>query len=324
MAEKMMEVYDAYDLQIMSTQRARGAQVVCTELGSYSLRIPEVNESRLEAEYQFKEKLCALGFENIDVCIRNKNDELATFDRYGTPFVLRKHFTGQECDLKNREQILQATVNLAKLHIACREAFLEFEKDVHVRVSTDYLRRNQELKRVYKYVLRKKLKQKFERLYLEQFHYFYNQALGCQCDLLQLSDKHIGYCHGMYNQHSVLFSGKDKKELATINFDRFYVGNQLEDLYHFARKTIEKNDYNIDLLLEMMETYHAICPIDDADWKYIYIRFCYPERFYKLSNQYMSSSKKPLSPKLYEKLEKVIKEESKKIEFLQKLKNAIS
>ena len=45
----------------------------------------------------------------------------------------------------------------------------------------------------------------------------------------------------------------------------------------------------------------------------------YPEKFYKLSNQYMNGSKARISPKMVEKLNRIIVEEEKKQNLLEKL-----
>ena len=60
--------------------------------------------------------------------------------------------------------------------------------------------------------------------------------------------------------------------------------------------------------------------ISEKDIEYIYILYSYPEKFYKISNQYINSPKNWISPKMIEKLDKVIKDEGKKLELLEKLK----
>ena len=130
----------------------------------------------------------------------------------------------------------------------------------------------------------------------------------------------MGYCHGMYNQHSVLMENGANNVVGTINFDKFYVGNQLTDLYHFMRKAVEKNNYNFSVLENILYRYNLICPLSEEDIKYIYILYSYPEKFYKISNQYINSSKNWISPKMLEKFEKVIDDEYNKKYILDKMK----
>ena len=116
MAEKMSEVYEAYDMEIYQTMRGRGAFILNTDKGVRQVKQLDVNESRLKAEYQFKEKLVQNGFTNIDRCIKNNQDELITYDRYGNPFVVREFFDGREMNINNIDEILTAVKNLAEFH----------------------------------------------------------------------------------------------------------------------------------------------------------------------------------------------------------------
>lgn len=336
MSDKMSEVYETYDMEIRQTMRGRGAILLSTDQGLFQLKSPDVNESRLIAEYQFKEKLHDMGFPHIDRCVKNSRDELVTYDRYNNPYVMRYYFEGRECNLTVPDEVNLAVDNLARLHLVCREVWCSTEGDVHIRVSSDFRRRNQELKRVRNFIVKQKQKREFETVYLKAYDYFYDQAKQCEENAVPMMDdagektelewgrpEHLGYCHGMYNQHSVILTQTDAgpEVVGTINFDRFYVGNQLNDLYHFMRKTLEKNNYNFEIAEQIIRRYSAICPLNRQDMEYIYIQYRYPEKFYKISNQYINAPKNWISPKMLEKLEKVIQDEDKKQRVLEKLKN---
>lgn len=324
MAEKMVEVYEAYDMEIYQTVKGRGAMILKTDKGVFQLKVPDVNLSRLAAEYEFKERLFVTGFSNIDRCIKNREGELVTFDKYGNPYVMRSYYDGRECNITSRDEILAAVENLAVMHKACEKVFCETEGDVHVRINSDFRKRNQEMKRVYNFLHKKKRKNDFEELFKSVFNKFYMQAVECEKKFgaLNLLNKNrfLGYCHGSYDHHSLIYmESVGKMNIATVNFDRFYVGNQLGDLYHFIRKAVEKNNYSFELLKSMMETYTKTNNLSADDVEYIYMLYCYPEKFYKISNQYINSSKNRISPKMNEKLNKVIENEDKKQALLEKL-----
>ena len=326
MSEKLSEVYGAYDVEVYQTMRGRGAVILRTDKGIRQLKQLDTNESRLGAEYQFKEKLYEAGFRSIDRCIKNEQEELITYDRYNNPYVMRTFFEGRECNVTNKEEIEMAVDNLARLHIACRKVFNSTEGDVHIRLNGDFRRRNQEMKRVRSFIGRQSPKREFETTYINAYDYFYKQALECESKFgnscQEEKSSHLGYCHGMYNHHSVMLYQTDAGQVltGTINFDKFYVGNQLADLYHFMRKTVEKNGYSFELMRNIIERYARTCPLDEQDIEYIYILYRYPEKFYKISNQYMNSPKNWISPKMLEKLQKVIQDEEKKQRLLEQLK----
>ena len=358
MAEKMSEVYEAYDMEVVKTARGRGAFILDTDKGVRQVRQLDVHESRLRAEYRFKESLYDKGFALVDRCVMNTEGELVTYDRYGNPYVLREYFEGREINVKSVQEIVAAAHNLARLHAVSREVFLESEGDVHVRVSNDFKKRNQELKRVKNYILKRKSKKEFETKFSDAYDYFYKQAKECEekftdtynclhkqnltCEKQSddsgsqgVANPHIGYCHGMYNQHSLIVTSEVPQapasqagsatpevqyHIATIAFDRFYVGNQLSDLYHFIRKCVEKNNYDYDIACRIIEAYREDIALNKKDMEYIYTLYMYPEKFYKLSNQYINSPKNWISPKMLEKLDKVVADEAKKQELLRKIR----
>lgn len=324
MADKMSEVYETYDMEIFQTTRGRGSFILKTDKGIRQLKQLDVNESRLNVEYQFKEKLYEQGFTMIDRCIKNNDDELVSYDRYGNGYVMRSFFSGREIDTSNHDEVKAAVRNLAHFHLVSRSIFESTEKDVHIRLNSDFKKRNQELKRVKNFMMKRKSKKKFEELFLDNYEFFYKQAVDCENkinrDSLSMMENHVGYCHGMYNQHSILvIDDSEVINLATIGFDKFYVGNQLNDLYHFMRKMVEKNNYSFDIMREIIEEYDKIYTLTQNDMEYIYILYLYPEKFYKLSNQYINAPKNWISPKMMEKIGKIIDEEEQKQDLLGKL-----
>ena len=331
MAEKMSEVYELYDVTIDHVGRGRGAALLYTDKGVWQLREAGSGEKRLLAEYEFKEHRYEAGVRHIDRLVKNKEGALVTCDRYGNPFVMRMYFDGREMNVTNRNEILRAVDNLVALHAAGAQVWRAFDKDMQVREKMDVRRRNRELKRVYNYIKKQNPKREFESLFLRAFPYFYEQGIACGTAQAGPSgpplehagmdgNVHIGYCHGMYNHHSILFCGSGEDRcLATINFDKYHVGNQLQDLYYFTRKTVEKNGYSFSLLKQILERYGDGCALSGADVRYIYQQYCYPEKFYKLANQYMNGSKARISPKMIEKLNRILDEEGKKQALLAKL-----
>ena len=322
MAEKMSEVFEMYDVRLDHIGRGRGAMVLYPDKGVRQVRAAEVSEKRLQAEYEFKENMYAAGFKNIDRLVKNNEDELITYDRYGNPFVMRMYFDGREMNVMNKNEVLHAVDNLILLHRAGREVWQAVDRDMQIREKNDVKRRNRELKRVHNYISKQSPKREFESLFIRAFPYFYEQGLQCE-RMLNTEPKecrHLGYCHGSYNHHSVLIcGGGTDRQAATINFEKYHVGNQLQDLYYFIRKTVEKNGYTYALLQAILERYQEGILLQQDDIEYIQGLYRYPEKFYKLSNQYMNGSKARISPKMVEKLNRIIVEEEKKQNLLEKL-----
>ena len=317
MSEKMSEVYEAYDMEILGAVRGRGSMILKTDQGIRQISPFDGSEERLEQEREFKENLYETGFHHIDRCVPNREGELITCDRYGNPYVMREYFEGRECNPGSIYDLNQAAANLAVFHIRGRELYAKEGRTYAYREPGNFRRKTQEMKKIRSFISKRPTKNDFELLYIEAYDAFYRQAIDCQammdaCDRTNIAGR-IGYCHGTYNYHSVLFcSGY----LATVNFDRFHVGYQLIDLYQFIRKVMEKNNYNFDMAVKIIEEYDRILPLTREDYRYIYILYSYPEKFWKISNRYMNSRKCWISPANLEKLSKLITDEQEKQEFL--------
>ena len=315
MSEKMSEVYEAYDMEILGAVRGRGSMILKTDRGIRQISPFDGSEERLEQEREFKENLYETGFHHIDCCVPNREGELITCDRYGNPYVMREYFEGRECNSGSICDLNQAAANLAVFHIRGRELYAKEGRTYAYREPGNFRRKTQEMKKIRSFI--SKRRNDFELLYIEAYDAFYRQAIDCQammdaCDRTNIAG-HIGYCHGAYNYHSVLFCGG---YLATVNFDRFHVGYQLIDLYQFIRKVMEKNNYNFDMAVKIIEEYDRILPLTREDYRYIYILYSYPEKFWKVSNRYMNSRKCWISPANLEKLSKLITDEQEKQKFL--------
>ena len=105
--------------------------------------------------------------------------------------------------------------------------------------------------------------------------------------------------------------------MATVNFDHYTIDHPLTDLYTFLRKAMEKNEYRIELLTNLLDTYALRIPFSSADYKLLYYLFLYPEKFWKISNQYHNMNKAWIAPKMMEKLHMLLDIERKKQEMLE-------
>lgn len=415
MSEKLAEVYEQYDMEILSTKKGRGATILTTTDGLRILEPFRGSMTRLEQEYVLKQLFLKEGCSNLDYLIPNKEGMLFTCDKYRQPFVLKKHFEGNECDMHNPSDIVCAVEALARFHIYGKKVVWDFQSawlksrkekerkkieeirraiadgeeleriayvyevsqnaleealktektggeaeqramtkkktvlqqqssmeegmpdeksdtmlsetigNADVDIENTFIRHNRELKKIQKFISRVKRKNAFENLFLQVFSDYYRQGTECVKMLAEVLKEeegvstqnifknHYGICHGTYNQHNVIVS---EREEAIVHFERFSKGNQLSDLYQFARKVMEKNHFDFGLLEKIFQTYGDKIELSGEDYRYLYILFSYPEKFWKIANSYYNTNKAFLSPKYVEKLETVILQEREKREML--------
>lgn len=322
MSEKLSEVWECYDMAITSTYKGRGMNILKTDKGIRVLQPLATSESRLEQEAKLKEQLVAAGYPNVDLFVRNTDGELITCDRYHTPFVLKEYFEGKECNIRTEADMHLAVSNLADMHLAFRKIVPEETAVVETsKILRTFTRHNREMQRVRAYMRKKATKSEFDYLYLSCFESFYEQGNEVQRSLETyqeaMKNQKLYYCHGAYNQHNILIC---KEGVATINFDHFMIDNQLVDLYTFLRKAMEKNEYQSELLFRLIQTYTDKIPLEKQDYHFLYYLLWYPEKFWKISNQYNNMNKAWIAPKTYEKLETIIRQEATKQKLLEDYK----
>ncbi len=118
-------------------------------------------------------------YPNVDTPVRNKEASLASVSRDGTRYMLKKWFSGRECDVKKEFEILQASRNLAaaasKDAVAWNCGNRIIEEEIVIRSAygaapeDEFVRHNRELKKVRTFIRNKVSKGAFEFLFLEYF-----------------------------------------------------------------------------------------------------------------------------------------------------------
>ncbi len=180
MSEKMSEVYEAYDMEVINSGRGRGFTLLRTDKGTRRLCPCNIGEARLAREREFKDNLYDTGFTRIDRCVADRDGELITCDRYGNPYILMEYFEGRECNPNHIEELEAAAENLAEFHKAGR---LLWEKEAEGSGRTfdgepgGLSRKVKELKRVRQFISGRKVKSDFELMYIKHFNYYFQQAL---------------------------------------------------------------------------------------------------------------------------------------------------
>ena len=179
-------------------------------------------------------------------------------------------------------------------------------------------KRNLELKRISSYMKKPGRKGEFVTSFNNYAPQFLQEAKEATKQLKDLAqdgtELAYGLCHGSYQHHNIL---KINKGLATVGLENFHFGVQLEDLYDFLRKILEKNDYQFSYAKTVIEGYEKERRLTKEEFQYLYIRLSYPDKFWKIANHYYNAKKTWVPPKTIEKLNKIVEQNTKKKKFLE-------
>lgn len=325
MNDNYVDVLQQYEGEAVSVRRGRGAWVCCYPDGVRLLKEYRGSVKRLEFEEAVLDELRRQGIRHVDQYIRNQDGELLTAAPDGTKYILKEWYTDRECAMNDGREILEASGRIARLHRAFREIGWQEEWDLRSMLppglGEEMQRHNRELKRVRTYISGKRKKSEFELCVMQHFSSFYEQAQEAQKGLEELGagqeQNGLFLCHGDLDQHHILFKGR---EAVFIEFNQMHRGCQMTDLYHFMRKAMEKHNWNERLGLEMMEWYDQVLPLKEADRRYLYYLFLYPEKYWKQLNYYYNANKAWIPARSVEKLKKLDMQQEEKLRFLSKIK----
>ena len=321
MNDRSISLLENYDIEVLRTWKGRGAILCETKQGVLILK--EYAGHREKAAFQnalltmVKER----GFENVESILKNKEQELLTQDQDGTLYILKTYFEGRECNVKDMEECRQAVRVLAQFHNVSyadnsllsgvgepRYAYMEFEKH------------NKELRRVRKYLKDRGQKTDFEICLIKNYDYFFNLALQLAEELrfYQKEEEKRFICHGDYQYHNIIVAGN---QMNLINFEKCVSESPVRDLYLFMRKLLEKSGWIESIGFELVDSYEKVRPIEKEEYRQLYYRLAYPEKFWKIVNFYYNSGKAWIPGKNLEKLNKVTEQEKDKQKFLEKFKS---
>ena len=155
----------------------------------------------------------------------------------------------------------------------------------------DMERHNRELKRARGFIRGKRKKSDFELCVMKSFNAFFEQASEAAqgiAGLWKSGEEPRLLCHGDLDQHHVLMGSG---YVAVIEYNRMHLGLQMEDLYRFMRKAMEKHGWSLSLGMDMLNAYEKVLPLGEKERKCLYYLFLYPEKYWKQINYYFNANK---------------------------------
>lgn len=327
MNERDLQVLEQYPFTVNGSWRTRGAFLLDTSAGRRLIREFSGSTYKLQREQELLAHLRECGH-LVDLMEPDEEGRLATVYREYYQFVVKESLDGRECDTRSESEILKAASLLAGMHKDMR-GFREVTEEDRLRLSApdaaDEMRRhNRELRKIYAFVKKKNRKNGFESAYLACFPKIIKEAQETESRLLESSYEKLReqalteghFCHGEYIHHNILV-GNGK--MAVINFEKFALGVQVNDLYLFLRKIMEKQNYDHRLGIKMVKAYDRVRPLSGEEKEYLSIRIRYPEKFWKLANYYYNTNKAWIPGKHMEKLEKFLAQQEKRVSFSEEI-----
>lgn len=314
------EVLEKYELEVKSVSRGRESYICDTDRGQKLLKEYRGSIERAEFLMGMLEHLQRRGL-CVETVNRTREGLPIAVAEDETKYILYDTWNGSECDTKNREEMIAAVKELAKLHnesVVYQGEIPEFVKANQNELLFLYEKHNRELNKVKNYIRAKKKKNEFEMLFAGQYERYMKKASRVTAQLrgMQPEPGMVGFCHGDFNQHNVIFS---ERGIAIVHFDSFAYQIRVSDLANFLRKMLEKHNWNTGLGMDFIRAYDKVRKLSSQELRYLYLYMAYPEKFWKIANHYYNAHKAWISGRNIEKLEKFIEQENEREQFLELL-----
>lgn len=319
------QIVEQYEMEVKSISKGRDCFLCETDLGMRALKEYRGSKERAEFLAGMLQFLKEQGITAEQIFFTKEGEPFAK-DEEEQNYLLLSAFRGAECDTKSREDMVCAVKLLASLHNVSEQypgEVPEFVKQDPNALLFLYEKHNRELRQVRNYIRGRKQKNEFEEMFMRQYARYFEkaQAVTEQLKHMEASVELIGFCHGDYNQHNVIYS---REGVAVVNFLNFSYQIRVSDLSNFIRKMMEKNNWNTSLGMELIGAYDSVRKLKPQELSYLYFYLAYPEKFWKIANHYNQSHKAWLSGRNIEKLGKVIAQEGAREQFLQTLAGKVA
>ena len=310
-------ILSQYEMEINEVTKGRGAFICNTSKGKKILVPFRGSKEKGKMLLDFLKELKSRGFE-VEQIVQNRKEEAVTEDEYTQErFLLKDYVEGVEISASKLEEMKEAVRMLAIYHNVSEQLLAEKEKGKLSENVNDWQRHYRELIKVRNYIKNRKKKSEFEQIYMKHFEHNRKTAEK-SLELLQEEFDQPArsvICHGDFNQHNVLLSNGKYR---IVHFENIQYNWAMTDLANFIRKMLEKNDWSDSLGIELISEYDGYRPLRVAEYRQLYGLLLFPEKFWKVTNHYMNSRKTWISERDIDKLKRIIEQEEKRLNFLDK------
>ena len=312
-------ILQQYDLEIKQISRGRGTYICDTSEGMKLLAPFRGSKERAMFLREVLLRLQENGFTAEQITL-TKEGEAAATDDMGMRYWLKDMINGAECSTSREQDMMRSVAQLARLHGAlagCVREIPDFMQSDRNDPANVCRRHYRELIKVKNYVQRRRSRNEFERSFLAQYAHYMGDATEA-IRILNEEELHPvrGLCHGDFNQHNVI---RTPDGFCIVHYENMSYATPVVDLANFMRKMLEKNRWDKNLGMHLLEQYDKVRTMSADEKRLLYVVLLFPEKFWKVSNHYSNSRKAWVSEREIEKLERMEKNEPVRSAFLENM-----
>lgn len=322
------EIERQFNIKIENIKPNKGVYLLKTDQGMKCLKKINYGTQKLLFVYGAKEHLIKNGFPQVDrYCLNVDGSPYALVNE--DIYTLSEWIEGRECDFRNKEDLIKAAKSLAYLHIASKG----YEPPENSKLKTDLGRwPNLMEKRVRSFdkmrdMIRKKgNKTNFDLNYMKAIQFYKDigkEAMDVLADseymdLCRITEEEKGFCHHDFTYHNIIID--TKTSVNVIDFDYCKREIRTYDISAFMIKVLKRVDWNVEYAETIINSYNEISPLKEEEYRTLFAFLLFPQRFWRLANRYYYNEVNWPSNTFNNKLEELISEQEKYIEFINSFK----
>ncbi len=326
------EIERQFHIKIENIRPNRGVYLVKTDQGTKCLKKINYGTQKLLFVYGAKEHLIKNGFPNVDkYCLNIDGSPYAIINE--DIYTLSEWIDGKECDFKNEEHLIKAARSLAHMHMASKG----YEPPENSKLKTDLGRwpnliekRVRSLDKMRDMGRKKSIKSNFDLNYIKTMQFY--KDLGKRAmnvilesdylELCRIAEEEKTFCHHDFTYHNIIIDRED--QINVIDFDYCKREIRTYDISAFIIKVLKRLDWNIEFAKLIIDSYNEVSPLKPCEYRVLFGFLLFPQRFWRLANRYYYNEVNwPLNT-FNNKMEELISEQEKYINFINEFKDIYS
>lgn len=321
-----LEIERQFDIRIENMKPNRGVYYLKTDKGKKCLKKINYGIQKLVFIYGAKEHLILNGFNKIDrydLSISGQPYAMVNEDIY----TLSEWIEGRECDFLNDEDLVLATQNLARLHLASKG----YEPPENSKLKTDLGRwpilmdkRVSSFAKMKNMVRKKKNKKTdFDLKYLTHSDYFIEYGKRAQAvledseyfQLCEIAEKEKSFCHHDYTYHNIIID--ENNENYIVDFDYCKREIRVYDLCNFIKKVLKRREWDVNCAKLIIDAYNSVSQLSEDEYRVLYAFLLFPQRFWRQCNRYYYNEVNWVQNTFNKKMDAMISEKESYSKFIE-------
>lgn len=308
------DIFKDFEINVKKCYKFRGMYICETDKGPKAISISDYTPIQITLEHNIKEHLIQKGFTCLNqLNISNKDTPYVIY--HNRIYIMTDWNDGQPTDFYNIEEIKKSVQLLAKMHIAAK-GFNNLPQGINLiktkNIGETYEKRYKETIKLKRKIENKGSKTDFEVLYLNNSSIYaefqeiakeFTNAVDYK-RLIDIAVQEQNIAHQKYTYYNIIKTGEDNTIIT--GFEKSGYNVQITDLAYLIRRIMQRNGWDINLLINIIEEYNKLIPLSQNELNVLKGMIIFPERFAKLCNQYYHSKRRWNYSMFYRKLTKIL------------------